>query len=753
MSSKESTPTSNSFDASSKSSSSSLEDDTIKNAYQYQSYSETADESTSSLSSFSSKRVVEGANFLLNDSKRTDQSETSRRLFFASSLLAAGTTMAAASVASSSSSSSANQAYYAGNSKLPWEVTPVNKRTGITVFEAESTGYNVKFVTYLSRFLLCFDGDCQRWWYNRAQDIPRTASFEKVNEMRLSQFGAFSASVEVGLQEYKGVDGPKRLLGNLLKRYCPDVEQVKAAREAQNLPPLGEQGENKLVREIKEARRQIALLFGLMETNQPVEDITKLLAAIDNGSISSVRIKNHGSGYAPGYGPPEVKFPPPEAGENYETATGRAVLRPNGKILRVDVVNRGVGYNKAPTVTISPPAAIRFKEEGDDELYGQTAEAVAYLFRSGVNKGRIERIQLTNPGAGYSQNEIIRVRLSPPDTSTQNGGVQATATAVLELEVGDIQIVNNGTGYAVEKPIPLQVEPPPLTARVNMNDPMMARIISPDQPLPATTIPSKEMLKKMPNPNDPNSRSAQIILEAGKAGGCIGRGCYDTPVEAVAYARAEIDSYNEFRTEDDILTAQRIETALNQRSAASVGLTSNRQSSRVVSASSSGPEYQKVDFLGSTAVKSPSSSQLLSLLPAGIGLEFNSEEGRYQLATDPDFVEDGKSLLSGQFLESSTRFINPDFGPRGRSPIERDMKLGIASYLRFVASGAICCSGVHLALTPIDVVKTKVSAICVWRLTKRRSLKPLTFCRLLPPLGPDKPETLSRCDQIIQPCC
>jgi solute carrier family 25 phosphate transporter 3 len=36
------------------------------------------------------------------------------------------------------------------------------------------------------------------------------------------------------------------------------------------------------------------------------------------------------------------------------------------------------------------------------------------------------------------------------------------------------------------------------------------------------------------------------------------------------------------------------------------------------------------------------------------------------------------------------------------------MELGISSYIRFAASGAICCSGVHLALTPIDVVKTKV---------------------------------------------
>ena len=77
-------------------------------------------------------------------------------------------------------------------------------------------------------------------------------------------------------------------------------------------------------------------------------------------------------------------------------------------------------------------------------------------------------------------------------------------------------------------------------------------------------------------------------------------------------------------------------------------------------------------------------------------------EGRYELAVDPGYQDDQVRWLK------ESRKIDPDFGPRGRSPIERDMKLGIASYLRFVASGALCCSGVHLALTPIDLVKTKV---------------------------------------------
>jgi len=649
------------------------------------------------------KQFPQAADTILDSysgSERTERRDASRRNFFASSLIAAGTAVGSVEASQALTTSESLR----GNSKLQWEVTPVNKRTGVTVFDAEKSGYNVRFVTYLSRFLLCFDADCQRWWYSRAGDIPRTASAEKVNELRLSQFAAFSASVEVGLQEYRGADGSKKLLESLLKRYCPNVEEVRSQQDdsGQSSPP--EKVDPKQEREIKEARRQIALLFALMEKNQPVDEITKLLAAIDNGSIVSVRIKDRGSGYAPGYGPPGVQFPPPEAGSGFETATGRAILTPNGKILRIDLVNRGFGYNKAPSVTISPPAAIRTEEVGSEESKMRSAEAKAFIFRSGVNKGRIERIQLTDPGAGYTDKEIIRVRISPPEMAPQDGGVTATATAVLEYEVSDIQILSNGTGYAVEKPIPIYVEPPPLTARVNMNDPMMARIVSPDQPLPATTIPSREMLKKMPDPSDPSSVAAKIMFEAnnggrGGGGGCIGRACYDNPVVAVAYPRAEKDSYNAFRSEEDTLDQQRIENALDVRSAASAG----KQAPRLVSASSSGKDGSPPEFLNIGGGRS-SSAQLLSLLPAGVGLEFNSDEGRYQLAVDPNYADGNLAALEG----TRARAIDPDFGPRGRSPIERDMELGIASYLRFVLSGAICCSGVHLALTPIDVVKTKV---------------------------------------------
>ena len=599
----------------------------------------------------------------------------SRRAVLASALTTAGAALAAAADPA--------LALPAPPGKLQYEKSPVNKRSGVTVFDAEQAGYNVRFVTYLSRFLLCFDADCQKWWYARAADIPRTATSEQVDAQRMRQFGGFAASVEVGLQEYRGPEGPKRLMNALLKRYCPDPDTQLKMSEG-----LSESDAAKFQREVKEARRQIALLFGLMETNQPVEDITKLLAAIDNGSIDRVEVVEPGSGYAPGYGAPLVTFPPPEAGEEFTTAKGRATLRPNGKILRCDLVNRGFGYTKPPTVTISPPAAAA---KGDDTATAATAKAL--LFRNGPNKGRLERIQLVDGGSGYKEGEPIKIQITPPEMSPQDGGVTATATAILELEVASIEITDPGSGYAVEKPITVTVEPPPITARVNMNDPMTARIISADQLLPATTIPSKELRKKM-DQSDPASLTAiltNIAANDGKGGGggCIGRACYDQPVVVMAYPRAEIDSYKSYRKPEDASRVQNVEDAIKRGK--------DPTSVKVVSGTSSGAET-RLPFWG----VQQSSAQLLSLLPAGIGLEYNPKLKRYSLAVDQSVRDNNPNLFT------SNKPLDPEFGPRGRSPIERDMKLGIGAYLRFAASGAVCCSAAHLLLTPIDVVKTKV---------------------------------------------
>ena len=521
--------------------------------------------------------------------------------------------------------------------EIKWSPSPINKRSGVTVYQAEET-YNIQFITYLARFLLSFDEECQKWWYKRAiTDIPKTASSDQVQSMRLKQFASFAASVEVGLQAFEDtnppkngdtsnngendnimyINGPRRLMASLLKRYGQDQDDS----DKEGIP------KEKIKSEIKEAKRQIALLFGLLKTYQPVDDITKLLAAIDNASIRKVKINNHGSGYAPGYGVPAVTFPPPEAGEEYETATGRATLRPNGQILRIDLQQRGLGFTKPPTVEISPPRAEAFGSP-----YAKGATAKAYIFRDGINKGRIERIELLSPGSGYTENEPIRVTLSPPDIPLDKGGQKCIADAIMEYEVDSIEIVNPGTGYASEKPLLIEVDPPPLTARVNLNDPLVVKRLSLDDS-------SQQMLNRNSSQNqninnviyDPSSMKAKAFKMAkiGGGGGCIGRACYDDPVVAYAYPYAEADSYSSFR---------------------------NNNGEKISASSSGDDEYRPQLPFWSGA--SASTWSFLSLLPSGVGLSFNNELNRYELIANEDammntdlaVITPGKPIDSGKWV-------------------------------------------------------------------------------------------------------
>jgi len=606
-----------------------------------------------------------------------------RRRFMGTVLLSAGMAMGG---------SAANGAEGIGPSSvtlssLQYEASPVNKRYGVSLYDAEKSGFNVKFITYLSRFLLVFDRDCQRWWYQRAGDIPATATADEVNEKRLRQFASFSASVEVGLLEYRDPTGPSRLLKSLLDRYCPNEETLRKAREESGDPPLNPAADSRQQREIKEARRQIALLFGLMDQYQPVQEITTLLAAIDNATVTSVVVTDPGSGYAPGYGSPLVTFPEPDAGIDFPAATGRAILRPSGRLLRIDLVDRGQGYTSPPKVSISPPGARNATDSSP-------ARARAFIFREGPNKGKIERIQLDDAGMGYAEGEEIAIDIEPPPIST--GGrwsIAATAKAIPELEVGAIEITSGGAGYADEKPIAITVEPPPATARVNMNDPMMAGNINPSEPLP-TLIPAE---RKSFDPDDPNSRRIRVMNlaqnAAGGAGGCVGRACYDKPVVAYANVKAERDSYSAFREAEDASNLKVREQELSSNRAAKKK--SPRYFPTKVSGTAGGGES------GLPSIPGRSSSQLLNLFPAGIGLVYDPKLKRYVVAR-------GEAFRLEDYSQESPRPLDPEFGPRGRSPIERNKDLDVDTFLRFVLSGAICCSGAHLILTPIDVAKTKI---------------------------------------------
>ena len=110
------------------------------------------------------------------------------------------------------------------------------------------------------------------------------------------------------------------------------------------------------------------------------------------------------------------------------------------------------------------------------------------------------------------------------------------------------------------------------------------------------------------------------------------------------------------------------------------------------------------------AGRSSSSSQLLQLLPAGVGLEYDSTTKRYVLAMDTEFMKQYPAITQQQQRMGtlSNRIIGTEFGPRGRAPIERNMELDASTYVRFWLSGATCASLVHAVLIPLDVAKTRL---------------------------------------------
>eukprot|EP00986_Skeletonema_menzelii_P010658 scaffold5273_cov158-Skeletonema_menzelii.AAC.19 len=487
-----------------------------------------------------------------------------------------------------------------------FQQSPINKRFGVTLSEPERI-YNLSFITYLSRFLLVFDKECQQWWYTQAQAIPPNSSKEEVDRIRLEQFGKFSASVEVGLMDYEGGDGGdgvKSLLNALVKRYGPS--SLTSVRRDEN--GYIDDNANQLpeVRKAKEALRQIALLFSLLKDYQPVESITQILAADDDAKIDAICMLDPGTGYLPpSFGIPTVSFPePPTLGAKLfpgSLAKGEARMVETGRILKLELVDGGSGYVETPDVQISAPPG-----DGTNRKIQATAKAI---LGKGKNKGVIEKIQIVNPGLGYNAIDEVTVTITPPD----KGWTAASAKAILEYQVAQIDVVNEGRGYAAEKPVNVIIDPPP----------------------------------------------------GADAAGDIARSAF-----AVAYPKGKMTSYASFMT------------------------------SNVVKASSS-----SVDT--SAWIAGPTSSQLLTLLPSGFGLQFDDKLERYILTT-PSSSNNWEDIITGRLEGRNFKPINPIFGFRGRSPIELEKSLDFSTVLRFVASGALCSSGAHFILTPIDVVKTKV---------------------------------------------
>jgi solute carrier family 25 (mitochondrial phosphate transporter), member 3 len=579
---------------------------------------------------------------------------------------------------------------------LVWNKDPVNKRSGVKVVDAERDGYNLSFVTYLTRFLLSFDPSTQKYWFQQLQQQKQQRNQsndsnsnnnqdnDEINETTIPSsntstsppaaatatqlFAKLAASVEIGLQSYTDSAGPARLLRDLTARYGPAEQKVPGTTMTSTTTTRQQQRRQQ--REAKEAQRQLALLFALLEDRQPVLELTQLLAAIDNGRIVNVTLTEPVFTTADPADPsasPQRYYalvpPPPAVGgqkNNYTRAQAEPVFSRTGRIAALQVLDGGSGFKTIPTVQINGV------EVPDCKIT--------------LQNGKVSKIELLT-SIMYHNNHHNSKQWDDNDVEVTivrayaNGGTDATVRAIPEVKLERIDITNPGSGYLVETPVRVYLT----------TDPSLLSN--------ATADDIKTLYESNSNKNQP-----KVFLQL------VGK----------AVPQAERSSYTSFRQLLD-RDEDGDDTTFDETTATAAG-------SLGVKAATTGPD-SGLPPLPFWSEKS-TSADLLRLLPAGIGLLYDRSIKRYVLAVDPDYQKAypaNAAAVADLLLRPTTttttttatstgggRPLGPEFGPRGRAPLEKNMEYSADVLFRLALSGAICSSAVHVVLTPLDVVKTKV---------------------------------------------
>ena len=150
---------------------------------------------------------------------------------------------------------------------------------------------------------------------------------------------------------------------------------------------------------------------------------------------------------------------PAPLGDDYIPAKIRANFKPTTRILRINVVDGGEGYNVAPDVIVRQQGVIR------------QCEAYAVINQ----QRRVSEIIVVNPGYGYGGSmrngipivpivEIKRRKSSQKDSPNEKALRSAKAEAELEYKVTGVEVLDGGSGYIFD-------EPPEVMLSLPNNDP------------------------------------------------------------------------------------------------------------------------------------------------------------------------------------------------------------------------------------------------------------------------------------------
>jgi len=554
--------------------------------------------------------------------------------------------------------------------------------------------YDVRFVAYLSRFILNFDPAARSWWLDEINRMSnKNIGPDAMTMAEELRFAEFAESVEVGLADYftgpygsyasleaakagvnarapatsGGIIGSEngnqfdfaKLLGlgkasskSTMKKKKLRMSEVKQKRQGiKNLLTLLKARYTTIG-----AKEQLALLFALIDDPelQPAVEITGLLGEADSASVTSLKLigshkddddyrlsSRRGGGYAID-SPLKVEIEaPPALGQDYRPAKIEPVMRPTSRVLKIKVLDGGVGYKTPPAVTVTQKGAKR------------PCDAVAILDRS----GSVESILVLDPGYGYGGLNDRRgptepiVEIAPPQKSggkqvmvkitdkgrTGIGGDadatfrRATAEAELEYAIKEIVIGDPGSGYTIS-------QPPKISIR--------------------------------PCERDPEWYVAPMTGNGG----------------AGVIAADEILGRPEF-----------LQAKVTKMTLGFYNTTVDTSSDAVIEAQFDGADPE---VIGRVAGNS------LSLLPNSIRPQLSPVFDRYIIPDLPPIPKD----LSGVALPSlKYRAIDPIFGGIGSKPVTIGAKdLTVSEYTRLALAGATCTVLVRTLLNPLELVKTKL---------------------------------------------
>ncbi|KAH8050283.1 hypothetical protein JL722_11489 [Aureococcus anophagefferens] len=128
----------------------------------------------------------------------SDNAAPSRRAMLRRAALAG----AASVVAASARRAAGRDDWWGAEGILDWVAN--DKQQTAVASRVSSAYYSQEFVTYLSRFLLNFDGSCAAWWAAQAATVPPSYGERRRFEALAAAFESFSSSVEYGLRRYPG---------------------------------------------------------------------------------------------------------------------------------------------------------------------------------------------------------------------------------------------------------------------------------------------------------------------------------------------------------------------------------------------------------------------------------------------------------------------------------------------------------------------------------------------------------------------